>query len=115
MTMHRSFLRLAALTLAISAALPALADETTTVTTVTKTKHNYVYYRDHDIYFAPETKTYYWQTDGNWTSGTTLPGEYTTYVKSGGVNIELDVDKPYERHDYVIAHYKKHRDDEEHH
>ena len=111
----RTLFQAAALALVVAAvAVPAAqADETKVV--VTKTKHKYVYYGDHDIYFAPETKTYYWQTDGNWTSGTVLPNEYTTYVKTGGVNIELDVDRPYERHDYVIAHYKKHRDDEEHH
>jgi hypothetical protein len=36
-------------------------------------------------------------------------------VKKGGVTIELDTDRPYTKHDYVIAHYKhKHdRDDNE--
>ena len=109
MKMFRTLLKAAALAVVVTLAVPsAQADETKV--TVTKTKHKYVYYGDHDIYFAPESKTYYWQADGTWTSGTTLPTEYTTYVKTGGVNIELDVDKPYERHDYVIAHYKKHRD-----
>jgi len=28
------------------------------------------------------------------------------YVRSKGVTIELDTDRPYERHEYVIAHYK---------
>ena len=96
------------LAIGFAVAAPSMAD--TTVTVEKTGKHHYVYYADHQIYFAPETKTYYWQADGTWTSGTALPTEYTTYVKTGGVNIELDVDKPYERHDYVIAHYKKHRD-----
>jgi len=107
MTMHRSFLKLAALTLAISAALPAQADST--VTTVTKTKHNYVYYRDHDIYFAPESKTYYWQADGKWQSGSALPENHRTYVTSGGVTVELDTDRPYDRHDWVVSKYKNAR------
>jgi len=69
-----------------------------------------VYYGDHDIYFAPETRTYYWMDNGRWTSGTTLPTEDQAYIRNGGVQIELDTDRPYERHDYVIAHYKHHRD-----
>jgi len=82
---------------------------TSTTTTTTTTKHRYVYYGDHDIYFAPDTRTYYWMNNGRWTSGTTLPTEDQPYIRSGGVQIELDTDRPYERHDYVIAHYK-HRD-----
>jgi hypothetical protein len=69
-----------------------------------------VYYGDHDIYFAPDTRTYYWMDNGRWTSGTTLPVEDQPYIRSGGVQIDLDTDRPYERHDYVIAHYKHHRD-----
>jgi hypothetical protein len=84
-----------------------------TVTTTTTTKHSYVYYGDHDIYFSPETKTYYWMADGKWRSGNTLPAEDLAYVRNGGVTIELDTERPYERHDYVIAHYK-HRHDRDH-
>ena len=86
---------------------------TTTTTTTTTTKHKYVYYRDHDIYFAPETKTYYWMADGNWRSGRELPPEDRSYVKAGGLTIELDTERPYERHDYVIAKYKNSRDRDE--
>jgi hypothetical protein len=86
---------------------------TSTTTTTTTTKHRYVYYGDHDIYFSPETKTYYWMADGKWRSGNTLPAEDLAYVRNGGVTIELDTERPYERHDYVIAHYK-HRHDRDH-
>jgi hypothetical protein len=125
----------AALALSLAVTLPALADsykdpvststrETTTTsedgngmtssTTTTTEKHKYVYYADHDIYFAPDTKTYYYQANGNWTSGTTLPPEDQAFVRGRGVAIELDTDKPYTRHDYVIAHYKiKHNDDDD--
>lgn len=90
------------------------ADGSTVSTTTTTTKHNYVYYADHDIYFAPDTKTYYWKSNGSWTSGVTLPPEDTAFVRSKGITIELDTDKPYERHDYVIAHYKNaHREGDE--
>ena len=119
MTMFRTALRATLLAAAITAAIPtiALADATLSIQS---NRHNYVYYRDHDIYYSPETKTYYWQSNGTWTSGTALPPEDMAYVKSGGVKIELDTVRPYERHDYVIAHYKtkpmkEHDEDEEHH
>ena len=65
MNVFRTLLKAAALALVVSLAVPAAqADDTKVV--VTKTKHKYVYYGDHDIYFAPETKTYYWLADGNW-------------------------------------------------
>jgi len=112
MTIHRNYLAATIAAVAFSAALPAFADtalptdQSTTTTTTTVTKHNYVYYPEHDIYFAPESKTYYWMSNGNWISGTTLPPEDMPYVRSKGVTIELDTDRPYERHEYVIAHYK---------
>ena len=111
MTIHRTHLAAAVASLVLCAALPAFADtpmpdQSTTTTTTTVTKHRYVYYPEHDIYFAPETKTYYYQVGGNWTSGTVLPPEDMPYIRSRGVSIELDTDRPYERHDYVIAHYK---------
>jgi len=113
MTIHRNHLAAAIASLALCAALPALAadqtmpsDQSTTTTTTTVTKHHYDYYPEHDIYFAPDTKTYYYQVNGNWTAGTTLPAEDMPYVRSKGVTIELDTDRPYERHDYVISHYK---------
>ena len=112
MTIHRTHLAAAVASLILCAALPALGDETmppsqtTTTTTTTVTKHHYVYYPEHDIYFAPDTKTYYYQVNGSWTSGTSLPPEDMPYIRSRGVTIELDTDRPYERHDYVIAHYK---------
>lgn len=121
MSMQKNLIRGAVLAIAVAAGLPALADppmdtKTTTTTTTTTTKHSYVYYRDHDIYYSPETKTYFWMSNGTWTSGTALPPEDTTYVKSGGVKIELDTVRPYERHDYVIAHYKtKDHDDDDRH
>jgi len=91
------------------------ADGSTTTTTTTTTKRRYVYYGDHDIYFAPDTKTYYWRSNGAWISGVTLPPEERAYVQHGGVAIELDTDRPYTRHEYVIAHYKNHHEREHEH
>lgn len=121
MTIHRNHLAAAIASLVFCAAQPALADttmptdQTTTTTTTTVTKHNYVYYPEHDIYFAPDSKTYFWMSGGKWISGTNLPPEDLPYVRSRGVTIELDTDRPYERHDYVIAHYKNKVDRDDDH
>jgi hypothetical protein len=115
---------ISATTLAIAfAALPVLAQttettETTTTTTVKQGNHQYVYYGDHDIYFAPETRTYYWQEGSAWRSGTELPPASRSYITNGGVKIELDTDRPYERNEWVIQHYKHGHDrddDGDHH
>ncbi|MGN6519040.1 MAG: hypothetical protein ACTHK2_06420 [Dokdonella sp.] len=113
----RSSLIIATATVAL-AALPAVAQqttttETTTTTTVKKGHHRYVYYGDHDIYFAPETKVYYWREGDDWRSASELPETYRTYITRGGVNIELDTEKPYERNEWVIAHYKNHDHDDD--
>lgn len=105
MTKHQSLTKLAALAIAVSAALPALAD--TTVTTVQRSgTHHYIYYRDHDIYYSPDTHMYYWQDAGRWQTGSTLPAEAQQFVTVKGVDIDLDTDRPYERNDYVISHYR---------
>ena len=80
MSKHSHFIRAAVAAVALAAALPALAATRVEVTTV---KHPYVYYRDRDIYYAPETKTWYWISDGNWRSGPLLPSESQPYVRSG--------------------------------
>jgi hypothetical protein len=111
MRIHKTLITAALLAIGFGAAAPsAFAD---TKVTVEKTgKHHYVYYADHQIYFAPETKTYYWRTDGRWVSGTELPPADRTYVTTGGVELDLDTDRPYERHEWVLAHYKdKHSHD----
>ena len=108
----RSSLMIATAAIALTA-LPAVAQqttttETTTTTVVKKGHHRYVYYGDHDIYFAPETKTYYWREGSDWRSGAELPAESRTYITRGGVKIQLDTERPYERNDWVIEHYKHH-------
>lgn len=112
MNLHKSIIAATAL-LGLAIALPSLADEDKSVTVekTTTTKHHYVYYGEHQIYFAPEAKTYYWQSNGQWTSGTTLPTEYQAYIKTKGMEIDLDTDKPYTKNEVVITKYKsEHKD-----
>ena len=109
MNMRNSFITATAMAIGFAAVMPALAQTTeTTETTVTvkKGEHHYVYYGDHDIYFAPETKTYYWQEGGAWRSGEELPTASRGYVTSGGMKIDLDTERPYERSELVIKRYK---------
>lgn len=112
MNMRTAFVTATAFATALAAAVPAVAQttettETTTTTTVKTEPRKYVYYGEHDIYFAPATKTYYWKEGPEWRSGAELPQASRTFVTTGGVTIELDTDKPYERNDWVIEHYRK--------
>lgn len=111
MNIQRNLVAAAVLAIGFAGAVPALAEPDSTVTvTRTTSSHHYVYYGDHQIYFAPETKTYYWRHDGAWTSGTELPTESRGYVSAGGVELDLDTDRPYERHQWVVTHYRDKHD-----
>jgi len=101
MTMLRNLIHAGALAVAGFVALPALAD----TTVVANGGHHYVYYRDHGIYYAPDTGTYFWRERGGWQSGASLPQDERSYASGKGIDIELDTERPYERNDYVVAHY----------
>jgi hypothetical protein len=110
MNIQHTLIAAAVLAIGFAAAVPALADTDTTVTVTRTHEHHYVYYGDHQIYFAPDTKTYYWETDGAWKSGAELPSERRAYVTAGGVNIDLNTDQPYERNAWVVKHYRDKHD-----
>lgn len=85
-----------------------------------RAKHAYVYYPEREIYYAPETRMWFWLSGGNWRVGASLPVAYRPYVSVGGVSIELDTDRPYLEHRYVVEHYgkpkhrrRKHRHDDD--
>lgn len=119
MKMRHSVIAATAMAIGFAAVIPVLAQntettETTTTTTVKKGHHRYVYYGDHDIYYAPERKLYYWKEGSTWQSGPELPVASRSYIVNGGVQIELDTDRPYDRDEWVVKHYKTkttHRDD----
>jgi hypothetical protein len=104
MTKYHNIAKTAALALAIGAAMPALAHADEVITS--DGTHHYVYYKNHDIYFSPETKTYFWNDGRRWQSAVVLPPEQQRYVTSGGVDISLDTERPYERNDMVVAKYR---------
>mgnify|MGYP001546831957 CR=1 FL=1 len=108
MNLRMSFMSATAMAIGFAAVAPAIAqnDSTQTTTTTTVTKHHYVYYGAHDIYFAPERKTYYWREGNSWKSGAELPTADRGYITTGGVKIDLDTETPYERNDWVVKHYR---------
>jgi hypothetical protein len=69
-------------------------------------QHRYVYYPEREIYYEPEQRMWFWLDGGNWRVGASLPGAYVSYA-TGGVNIELNTDRPYTEHAYVVEHYGK--------
>ncbi len=70
-----------------------------------RAKHQYTYYPRGEVYYAQESRTWFWLDGGNWRSGISLPAPFEAYVRVGGVNIELGSDRPYVEHRYVIEHY----------
>lgn len=71
-----------------------------------RAKHQYVYYREREIYYAPETSLWFWLDGGDWRVGAKLPIGYQQYT-SGGVSVELYSDRPYTEHAYVVEKYGK--------
>lgn len=69
-----------------------------------RAKHRYVYYPSHQIYFEPAQGLWFWLDGGNWQFGASLPVYYRQYT-TGGVRIELDTDRPYTQHSYVVEQY----------
>lgn len=82
---------------AVCAAVPAQAHER-------DRDREYVYYPEREVYYAPRDHYWYWHERDRWASGPRLPSSYG-YVRSGGVRVVLDVDRPWVRHDYVVQHY----------
>ena len=104
MSFNHRLMRLCVFVFAVSAAFAASAQETVVSA---GTKHSYVYFGDHEIYFRPETRTYFWRNDSGWHSGSELPAESRGFVAQGGLTVELDTERPYERHEIVVARYAK--------
>lgn len=69
-------------------------------------QHRYVYYPAREIYYAPETRMWFWLNGGSWQFGASLPVEYRPYA-TGGVNVVLETDRPYQQHSYVVERYGK--------
>ena len=71
-----------------------------------RAKHEYIYYREREIYYAPDTSQWFWIEGRDWRFGARLPDRYQQFT-SDGVRIQLDTDRPYIEHRYVVEHYGK--------
>lgn len=71
-----------------------------------RAKHEYVYYREREIYYEPARSLWFWIDGGDWRFGARLPDHYQQYT-SGGVRISLDSDRPYTEHRQVVERYGK--------
>lgn len=67
-------------------------------------QYRYVYYPEYEVYYAPETRLWFWLDGGRWRFGATLPG-YLPLVGVPGVSIILGSERPYYEHRVVIEHY----------
>jgi len=74
-----------------------------------RAKHQYVYYPSAEVYYAPTSRMWFWLGGDGWQAGVSLPLALQGYVQAGGVNISLDVDRPYLRNDYVVQRYGGHQ------
>lgn len=103
-----------ALATALAVVAPVLTSTPAAAATeVQVTKHTYVYYGDHDIYFAPDTKVWFYRDDsGAWKSAEILPETYQPYVKTKGITISLNTERPYEQNEYVVKTYKVKKNDD---
>ncbi|HEX7324951.1 MAG TPA: hypothetical protein VF292_06320 [Rhodanobacteraceae bacterium] len=70
--------------------------------------HQYVYYPSAEVYYAPDTRMWFWLGGNGWQAGVSLPAALQGYVQVGGVNISLDVDRPYLHNMDVVRRYGGH-------
>jgi len=71
------------------------------------TVYAYTYYPDAEVYYAPDTHLYWWNANGAWVSGASVPAGVTL---GGSVNLSVDAPEPWHHHDVIIKHYPHHRD-----
>lgn len=69
-----------------------------------RAKHHYVYYPSREIYYSPASSMWFWLDNGDWRFGARLPVYYQQYTR-GGIEVYLDDERPYHRHDYVVERY----------
>ncbi len=67
-------------------------------------EYQYVYYPAQQVYYAPQTNSWFWLNGGSWQAGVNLPSRYRVST-SGGVSVMLYSAQPYVEHVYVEEHY----------
>jgi hypothetical protein len=78
-------------------------------------QYRYVYYPAHEVYYAPETRLWFWLDGGRWRTGAGLPAAFALGGTSG-VTVVLDTRRPYDRHVHVVERYgHRHHDRDDRH
>lgn len=115
MRLTRQLFRVTLLGTAMALAVPAWADPPSHAPAHGyRAKHRYTYYPQREIYYAPESRLWFWLDGGDWRFGASLPVGYQQYT-TGGISIELGSDRPYTEHNDVVREYgrgakpRKHR------
>jgi hypothetical protein len=68
-------------------------------------EYRYVYYPAQRVYYAPETRSWFWLHGSNWQAGLTLPHHYQFSAQIGGIPVVLQSSRPYIEHVYVEERY----------
>ncbi len=66
-------------------------------------QHRYIYYPRYDVYYAPETRLWFWLDGEHWRVSAGLPGDIV--VSGPGVAVVLSTERPYEENTYIVEHY----------
>lgn len=79
-----------------------------------RAKYHYYYYPECQVYFDLSRRIYFYYQGGGWQVSASLPSGIRI-VAGEYVSLEMDVDRPYIHHHYVVKHYppghfKKHKD-----
>lgn len=67
-------------------------------------QYRYVYYPEYQVYYAPESRLWFWFGGDQWRTGVSLPAGMVVGAVPG-VSLVLDTGRPYERHDYVVERH----------
>src|SRR5689334_9632139 len=73
--------------------------------------YHYEYYPDAEVYYVPETRVYWYMSDGVWVSGPAVPVGIEL-----GARVRLDVDarEPWRHHEVIVNRYPGHHHGEGH-
>jgi hypothetical protein len=67
-------------------------------------KFQYRYYPSAQVYFDIDRRLYFYYEGGRWSASASLPGSIRVSLGES-VHVELETDRPYERHDEVRSQY----------
>ena len=67
--------------------------------------YNYIYYPSRQVYFSPQSQTWYWTDGRRWEANNRLPYFINIDARFGGIPVVLSSPQPYVYHQYVEQNY----------